>query len=281
MSHPHDALLQAHLDGELEPLKMREVTSHLSTCAACREASAELAASSYRFSEMIGRLDDAEPVEWHSTAPLPAMDVVATLDRGVGRAAHSPRLMHRAASVRKSPRRIDERPARARSLTAWRWAAAALLTVTGVAAAAVARGPLFHEPASASATVDAAPSTALPAALRPAGAIAIAPRSGIAEVTLTSAAPGSRLHVIVTDAAELTVSVRSDSASAEPARFRTSDARIAARLPSAVSIVEVEVPAAARAARVLVGDSVVVTVENGRVTPAEAATGGIALGSKP
>jgi hypothetical protein len=129
--------------------------------------------------------------------------------------------------------------------------------------------------------VDAAPPASLPTTLQPAGAIAIAPRRGTAEVALTGAAAGSRLRITVTSAAELTVSVRSDSVSAEPARFRTGDARIAVQLPSAISLVEVEIPATTRAARVLAGDSVVATVTDGRVTPAAAAAGGIALGAHP
>lgn len=268
MSHPHDALLQAHLDGELEPTETREITRHLAVCDACRQASAELASVSYSFSEMIGRLDHAEPEAWRAAALLPASPALATHQGG------SPRLAAR-------PRLTLERPSRTRSLAAWRWAAAALLAVTSVAAAAVVRGPLFHGSARASTSVSAAPPAALPAMLRPVGAIAIAPRRGTAEVALTGAAAGSRLRITVTRGAELTVSVRSDSASVEPARFRTSGARIAVQLPSALSLVEVQVPAAISAARVLVGDSVVATVANGRITPAAAAADGIVLGSRP
>jgi anti-sigma factor RsiW len=258
MSHPHDALLQAHIDGELEPAEMREVTRHLSTCDACREASAELSEVSYRLSGMIGGIDDAEPAEW--------------------RAGSARELPH---SVHELPRPVHERPARARNLAAGRWAAAALLTVTGVAAAAVVRGPLFHgshpAPVISTAASNAAPSPAL----QPAGAIAIAPVHGSMDVVLDGAAAGSRLHVSIGAGAGLTVSVRSDSTSAEPARFRTADARIAVRLPSAASLVEVEVPAAARTARILMGNTVVATVHDGRVTPAAAAADGIVLGSQP
>lgn len=268
MSHPHDALLQAHLDGELEPTEMREVTRHLTVCDACRRASAELASVSYSFSEMIGRLDDAEPEAWRAAALLPASPALATQHGG------SPRLAAR-------PRLVLERPLRTRSLAAWRWAAAALLAMTSVAAAAVVRGPFFHGSARASTSVDAAPAAALPPILRPAGAIAIAPRRGTAEVALTGAAAGSRLRITVTSEAELTVSVRSDSASLEPARFRTSDARIGVQLPSAISLVDVKIPAATRAVRVLVGDSVVATMENGSITPAAAAADGIVLGPQP
>jgi len=268
MSHPHDALLQAHLDGELAPSEMREVTRHLSVCDACRRASAELASVSYAFSEIVGRLDAAEPEAWRVAAPLPASPALA---------------MHHGASARLGarPRLVLERPPRTRSLATWRWAAAALLMVTSVAAAAVVRGPLFHGSTRAPTNVDAAPPASLPTTLQPAGAIAIAPRRGTAEVALTGAAAGSRLRITVTSAAELTVSVRSDSVSAEPARFRTGDARIAVQLPSAISLVEVEIPVTTRAARVLAGDSVVATVTDGRVTPAAAAAGGIALGAHP
>ena len=268
MLHPHDALLQAHLDGELSPPEMREVTRHLSACDACRRASGELASSSYRFSEMIGQLDDAEPEAWRVAAVFPASPALATHPGVSARLASRPGL-------------ALERPPRTRSLTTWQWAAAALLAVTSVAAAAVVRGPLFHAPTSASTNGGAAPLAAPTAALQPAGAIAIAPRRGTAEVALTGAAAGSRLHITVTNGAQLTVSMRSDSTSAEPARFRTSDAHIAVRLPSATSLVEVEIPAATRAAQVLVGDSVVATVKDGRIMPAAAAAGGIALGSRP
>jgi hypothetical protein len=163
---------------------------------------------------------------------------------------------------------------------AWRWAAAALLTVTSVAAAAVVRGPLFHGSSPTAATAGTALPAAAPATLTPAGAIAIAPHDGTAEVSLTDAAPGSRLHVIVTSATELTVSVRTDSASAEPARFRTADSRIAVRLPSTHSLVEVAVPATTHDARILVDGSTVAVVRDGSVSPAAAAVDGIELGTR-
>ena len=101
MSHPHDALLQAHLDGELEPTEMREVTRHLTVCDACRRASAELASVSYSFSEMIGRLDDAEPEAWRAAALLPASP-----------AAHfdSPATMERSDSPPSAPVAVPEPP---------------------------------------------------------------------------------------------------------------------------------------------------------------------------
>jgi anti-sigma factor RsiW len=278
MSHPHDALLQAHLDGELAPPEMREVTRHLSVCDACRRASAELARSSYSFSEMIGRIDDTEPLEWRAAALLPASAAPATHFRAGPRLPTRPRLV-----LEHRPRtRTRTRPrTRTRTLATWRWAAAALLAVTSVAAAAVVRGPLFHGSSEAVTEAGARP-LALPAAtLQPAGAIAIAPRHDQADVVLTGAAAGSRLHITVTKGAELTVSVRTDSASAEPARFRTGDARIAVQLPSSISLVEVTIPASTRETRVLVGDSVAVTVEDGRVSPAAAAAGGIVLGAHP
>jgi hypothetical protein len=101
------------------------------------------------------------------------------------------------------------------------------------------------------------------------------------DVVLDGAADGSRLHVSIGAGAELAVSVRSDSTSAEPARFRTGDARIAVRLPSATSLVEVEVPAAVHSARILMGNTLVATVQDGRVMPAAAAAEGIVLGSQP
>jgi anti-sigma factor RsiW len=265
MSHPHDALLQAHLDGELAPPEMLEVTRHLSACDACRRASTQLASMSYRFSEMLGQLDDAEPAEWRVATAFPASPALATNQGGSLQLSARPRL-------------VLERPRRPRALATWRWAAAALLMVTGAAAAAVVRGPLFHTSNPPTTNVGAAPLAAPPATLQPAGAIAIAPRRGAAEVALTGATAGSRLHITITNGTELVVSVRSDSASLEPARFRTGDARVAVRLPNTLSLVELEIPAAARAARVLVADSVVATVKDGRVAPAAAAEGGIVLG---
>jgi hypothetical protein len=282
MPHPHDALLQAHLDGELEPAEMREVTRHLSTCDACRQASTELADLSYRLSEMIGRIDDTEPAEWRAGTQRSRSPAVATLDEREQRRPHAPRVLHATGSTRELPRRsVHERPARARPLAAWRWAAVALLVVTSVAAAAVVRGPLFHGSRPAPVVPPAANSAAPPTTLQPAGAIAIAPARGAMDVVLDGAAAGSHLHVSIDAGAKLTVSVRSDSTSAEPARFRTGAARIAVRLPSAASLVEVEVPAAARTARILVGNTVVATVRDGRVTPAAAAAEGIVLGSRP
>jgi hypothetical protein len=150
-----------------------------------------------------------------------------------------------------------------------------------VAAAAVVRGPLFHGSRTAPVVAPLASSTAPAPTLQPAGAIAIAPARGSMDVVLDGAAAGSRLHVSVGAGAELAVSVRTDSTIAEPARFRTGDARIAIQLPSAASLVEVEVPAAARSARIFMGNTVVATVQDGRVTPVAAAVEGIVLGPRP
>lgn len=273
MSHPHDALLQAHLDGELEPREMREVTRHLSACGACREASSELAAVGRSLSAAIATLDDGEPPEWSvaGAAPLslPASPTVRALYDDT-------------AAPEPTTRTATPGPRRAHALAAWRWAAAALLTVTGVAAAAVVRGAFSHPSPDASANATAA-ATAVspPAALQPAGAIAIAPRRGSADVTLTGAAPGSRLHIVVTKGADLTVHVSASSTVVEPARFRASESRIAVQLPQSAALVEMEIPAALRSVRVLYGDAVLATVEDGRVMPAAAATDGIVVGSHP
>lgn len=265
MSHPHDALLQAHLDGELEPSEMREVTRHLSTCEACRRASTELVEIGACFGEMVLQLDDVEPAEWHEPAPLPAG--AGSAQRGV----NGSQLMRR---MRPRPALL-ERPAPVGVLAGWRWAAAALFLVTGVAAAAVVGGQLLHGPRQLPAGTTATEPAAL--ALRAAGAIAVAPVHDAMVVALSDAITGSRLHVRITDAAELTVSVRTDSTSLEPARFRAGSERIAVQLPPAVSMVEVEIPATLGNVRVLVGDRVAASVDGGQVEPAAAATEGISL----
>lgn len=279
MSHPHDAILQAHLDGELAPPAMREVTRHLSLCDTCRDASTELAQLAHAFSDVIRDFDADEPAEWR--APGAAALEYATL----AQMAYAPDAVD-ASEVRApapthsvhAPRRRAHLPAS----TSWRWAAAALLTVTSVAAAAVVGVPLLHRhdaPAAPSAIVTSA-RPLVAAALRPAGAIAVAASGrGSMDVALSGAVAGSRLHITITDGAELSVNVRSDSASAEPARFRTGDARIAVQLPEALSLVEVELPATLHSARVLLDNSVVATVTDGRASPAAAidAGDGIAL----
>lgn len=274
MWHPHDTLLQAHLDGELEPPEMREVTRHLSLCEMCRDASAELARLGYGFSEMILKLDETEPAEWRASALLPLVPAAAAVAaaQGAGSVPLTGGIRH---ALR--PRLTLERPAPARARRQWRWAAVALLAVTSVAAAAEVARPLLRGSHRPSTPRIATTSPALLPPLRSAGAIAITPRRRAVEVALTGPAAGSRLHVTIGGGKDLTVSVRSDSASVEPARFRTGDARIAVQLPRAVSQVDVQVPAAARAARITVGDSVVATVEDGRITPAAAAANGIPL----
>jgi hypothetical protein len=275
MSHPHDALLQAHLDGELEPLDMREVTRHLSACGVCRDASAELAAVGRSLSETIATLDDLEPPEWSATGAAPlSLPSSSALRVPNGEFAASQ-------ATPESTVRTTPRAQRVRTLAAWRWAAAALFTVTSVAAATVVRGAFSHSSTDASANATAAATAAsLPAAtLLPAGAIAIAPRGPGADVTLTGAAPGSRLHIVVTKGADLTVHVSASSTAVEPARFRASESRVAVQLPHSAALVDMEIPAALRSVRVLDGDAVLATVEDGRVTPAAAATDGIVLGS--
>jgi hypothetical protein len=244
MSHPHDALLQAHLDGELAPPAMREITRHLSLCDACRDASTELAHLAHAFSEAVRDFDAGEPAQW----------------RAAGANTRSP------------------------VSTSWRWAAAALLTVTSVAAAAVVGTPLLHRSEVPATAASATSATRAPLAitLRPAGAIAVAaPDRGAMEVVLSGAAAGSRLHITITDGAELGVNVRSDSASAEPARFRTGDARIAVQLPGALSLVEVELPATGHSARVMHDNSVGATVTDGRASPAAATDAGDGIALAP
>jgi hypothetical protein len=265
MPHPHDALLQAHIDGELAPAQMQDIRRHLASCVSCRAVADGLEQLGTGLSEAMLHLDATAPAEWRLPGAMPLE--LASAARG--------------AELRPRPRRIRPIvPGRAASpvgtLPVWKWAAAALVLVTGAASAAVVGVPLLRGSRHAPAATAAARPSGVVTALRPAGAISIRP-AGEMEVTLSDASAGSRLFVRVADQADVTVSVRTDSTSAEPARFRTSDARITVKLPRAMSMVEVTLPNALRSGRVLVGDRVVASVVDGRVVPPDAAAEGVPL----
>ena len=266
MPHPHDALIQAHIDGELAPAQMQDVRRHLASCSSCRAVADGLEQLGKGLSEAMLHLDATAPAAWRLPAAMPLE--LASAVRG--------------AELRQRARRIHPAvPGRASpvgtTLSVWKWAAAALVLVTGVASAAVLGAPLLRDSRHAPAGTEATKPAGVATALRPAGAISIKPAHDAVVVTLSDASAGSRLFVSVAEQSDVTVSVRTDSASAEPARFRTSDARITVELPQAMSMVEVKLPRALRSGRVLVGDRVVASVVGGRLVPLAAAAEGVPL----
>lgn len=280
MPHPHDALIQAHLDGELTPAQTREIDLHLAACESCRVAADELAQLGMGLSELALELDSTAPAEWRMATSMPPALTTAVQRAERRRWEHPRQERPRAAPW---PLRATCAPelSVAGRLSPWKWAAAALLTVTGAASAAMVGAPLLRGSRHAPAVPVATAPVAAAMAIRPAGAIAIAPAHDEMTITLSDALAGSRLFVTVTDQAEVAVSVRTDSTSADPARFRTGDATITVTLPRAVSMVDVVFPAALRSARVVMGggkgERVVATVVDGRVVPADATAEGIPL----
>jgi hypothetical protein len=249
----------AHLDGELEPEQMREIDLHLASCAACREAADELAQLSTGLSEMVLQVDATAPAVWRSAPPAcPRLTVV----RGAERSANG---------QRRTPARAGRAP-RAPVPRSWKWAAAALVMVTGAASAAMVGSPLLRGLRTAPAERANVAATVTPPTLHPAGAIAVRPEHNAMVVTIAEAGAGSRLVVRVTDREDVLVSVSADSTHTGPARFRTGDERVEVRLARAAAVVTVDFPRALRSGRVLADGRVLASVSDGHVDPIEAVT---------
>lgn len=199
MMHPDDGMLQALLDGELEPDARAAAERHLASCPACADAAAELRAARDRLRFALRGADVAAAVE-------PARAEVRRRAAAAGAGREMRRALVRAALL--------------------------VLGVGGIAYATVPDGPVrawlagegetttAHEPPpplerEAAPVVEAAPAAV--------SGISIRPEEGRVRVVLSASAAALRVHTRVGEG-EL-AEVQATGAAAD-ARFRTGPGRI-------------------------------------------------------
>lgn len=252
MRHPRTETLLAHLDDELPQVEARRLVSHLGGCPECAAQVARLSAVNRMFGAALHTIDEAEPASWRT-----------------GRTRSGGAVEH------VIP--LKSRPARAEvrwwSDTALLRRAAAILLFTAAAASAAVLGGralLLDDEASA-------PLTVTPAPVQPTVAtVAVPPENGRVQIALTGAAAGTHITVVLTDAAEATVSVEGVAPHVTAAR-----SMVSVDLNGASAVVRLALPRALRAADVTSDGTDVIRMRNGTVTPAEALTGGVVTGSRP
>lgn len=115
-SHPSEARLVAHLDGELPPQERAEVSRHLDECPACAASLDELRAASEEFSSAVSRLE----------SPASSLSV-ADIRRSAGRGGSG--------SGGSVVGRVDEEAAGSSPRAAALRVAASVVILLGVAAA--------------------------------------------------------------------------------------------------------------------------------------------------
>jgi hypothetical protein len=255
-THPGLYTLLAHADGELTVDEERDIARHAADCSACSASLAELRGSSALFAGTLHVLDGAEPEAWsspsHDAEPLSfepptaePSDVVPTVPViPLARRASPPATRH-----------------------ALRWAAGIAL-VTGAAASAAIiadRVSTAGEP-----PVNAEPT----AAVEPAVATVIAtPRAGVLRVTLTGAGAGSRLHVLLVDAAEPSVAVEGG----DSPHFTAAVGSVAVDLRGSAAAVRVTAPTDLRELMITFDGVPLAISRDGVLTPPDAGTSGVPI----
>jgi hypothetical protein len=263
IEHPSDAHLVAYMDDELPAEQGDDVRRHLSTCLTCHRTVEELATLSMQVARDAQALDDTEPARWRTPAspssPVDAIRVRHASERSVRHS--SPRM----------PRHVV------------RWAATVLLVAGGVASAAIV-GPRIRSVLTGEKSPDDAPRilpAPPPVTPTPVGSIALSPAAGEFTVEIAEAGAGSRVVVELSDRSDVGVELRSDSSQVATPRFRTGDGRVLVQLAQRVVIVNVQFPRGIRSGRVVAGGTVIARVADARVDPANAATTGIAIATRP
>lgn len=242
MTHIDDSQLLALLDGELSSGDVDRVRDHLNECGECRRRYQQLEERSRFFSKETALLDD--------TPRLPGWDEVV---RGAGETSSDARVPVGS-------------PGRAAPFLK---AAVILLAVTGVAAA-IPGSPVdewIGEAADrftgwisgeAETVGPRGPESSVEDRARSTPGVAVALESGEVTVTLSEAAPGTRVEVSLIGGQQAEVEARG-------ARYRTAPGRIEA-VGASGDRIRIRLPEIASSARILVnGEPAVVLVESGRL----------------
>jgi anti-sigma factor RsiW len=251
MTHPGMESLLAHIDGELSRAEGNAVSDHLTRCTACTTAVVELRATSGAFAGALAALDASEPASWsalHDTphgAPDVAEEVVVDV--------HPLR-----------PRRAAPRASR----VALRRAAAILLLTAAAGSAAVMGGRIILSQRAA--VPEPRGSTPEPATV---AAVSVRPVGGRVSITLDGAHTGSRVFVSFTATADVTVAVQGTAP-----HVTASDGRVAVQLAGATAEVRVTLPQRLRHADITADGALLITVRDGRASPAAVVQEGIPIG---
>jgi hypothetical protein len=235
MTHLGEGTLQEVLDGELEPGARARAEAHLAACAECAGLLAEMRGVNARTSALLGMGDANPPM-------LAAQAAFARRRRSGGALAHVRRALPRAAVL--------------------------VLTLAGVAAAAVPGSPvrawverITVEPQARVERIDPPPAPAV-VAEEPAPApkaVSILPDGGRVRVIVTGSSPELRVRARLSDAPQAQVMA---TGAAVSARFRTAPGRIEI-VGAGPGEVVVELPAGADAAFVEVNGRVFAAKEGG------------------
>lgn len=249
MSHLDEGLLQRVVDGELPAQDRAEATLHLSTCRSCQDALAAMRTDTARASALLGMLEHDAPLQ----------------------AAHAEFTRRR----RSAPPSV-----RTRSFGTWGGhgarqallrAAVLLLTITGVAVAAVPGSPVREWitevvlPQREAAAPDLAPAPEAAAGeaeveeRAPTG-VFVSPDEGRIRVVLSAPSPDLQVRTRVTTEPRAAVYATGDAAGA---RFRTAPGRVEV-IGAGPGELEVSLPASATSAYVEVNGRVYVA-KDGRL----------------
>lgn len=258
-THPTNDVLLAHNDGELSDIEEAQVARHVAGCALCVRTLANLRETADLFAGVLHGIDASEPDGWRAT---PAEADILPFPAAARRA-------HAAHTERSAPH--VQADGRAAPFTAWRWAAGILLFTGAAAAATLAVRPdLFRDSPSAVVTPAASPGDAPESG---GGAVAVRAIDGAVLVALAGADPATRVELVPDDRADVRVSVEGP---ATP-HFTARDGRVDVDLAASAATVRVLVPRSLASARVTVDGVTIVTMQDGVVSPAAAAAGGVTL----
>jgi anti-sigma factor RsiW len=250
MSHLEEGVLQKVVDGELAADGRAEAVLHLSTCRLCQEELAALRAETARASALLGMLEQDVPVE----------------------AAHAAFVRHRRqAAPAARPRVLGGWGAHGTRQALLR-AAVLLLTVTGVAVAAVPGSPVREwitdmvvpqrEAIRPELAPEAAPAVAeAPAEERAPTGVYVSPDEGRIRIVLTAPSPELRVRTRLTTETRAEVYATGEAAGA---RFRTGPGRVEV-IAAGPGELEVALPISATAAYVEVSGRVYVAKEGQRL----------------
>jgi len=269
-AHPREHQLLAHLDGELTGAEAHDIVRHLAVCARCAALVSELRTTGALLSDAVQAFDAVEPDQWQHTDKRAA----ATRPRRTAESDRKNVATVPSGQVVQFPRVHAMQPGRApRTRSLLRWAAGVAL-FTGTAASAMILHTALTDDRDLEPVVT---TTASPAPAPPPleAAVVVQPRDGTVHIALSNAGAGSRVLVTSEDRADVSIAVIGVAAP----HFIAADGRVDVDVGDANARIQLVLPQSLRNATVTVDGATLITVRDGAVTPAHAATTGISIDS--
>jgi anti-sigma factor RsiW len=251
MTHPGLETLLAHIDDELARDDGTSVAAHVTHCPACRTAVAELRETSDALGAALSAIDAIEPATW--AAP----------------AADAARPARPAADTRAAVQPLRPRTSWQSGASLRRAAAILLITAAAGSAAVIGGRAILSQRADAP-----EPDGAITAQGSAVAAVSVAPVNGRMSIALDRARSGSRVYVDFAHTADVAVAV----AGTAP-HVTAGDGRIVVDFANAVAEIRVTMPQQLRHGDITADGMLLVTVRDGRASPADASEAGIPLGS--